>query len=67
MLNICGIEKEYDQLILSILSKLGPDYSIFVSTFHATRLVVAKWKIPSLNSFLDSLTIDPRFVIIFSS
>ena len=56
MLKQCGIEKAYDQLILSILSKLGPDYSVFVSTFHATRLVVPKWKMPSLNSFLDSLT-----------
>ena len=51
ILKKCGIEKEYDQLILSILSKLGPDYSVFVSTFHATRLVVPKWKMPSLNSF----------------
>ena len=56
ILKKCGIDKEYDQLILSILSKLGPDYSVFVSTFHATRLVVPKWKMPSLNSFLDSLT-----------
>ena len=35
---------------------MGPDYSVFVSTFHATRLDVPKWKMPSLNSFLDSLT-----------
>ena len=27
-----------------------------MSTFHATRLVVPKWKMPSLNYFLDSLT-----------
>ena len=27
-----------------------------MSTFHATRLVVPKWKMPSLNTFLDSLT-----------
>ena len=58
MLKQCGIEKEYDQLIISILSKLGPSYSVFVSTFHATRLVVPKWKMPSLNNFLDSLTKD---------
>ena len=56
ILKQCGIEKEYYQLILSILSKLGPDYSVFVSTFHATRLVVPKWKMPSLNSFLDYIT-----------
>ena len=67
ILKQCGIEKEDDQLILFILSKLGPDYSVFVSTFHATRLAVPKWKMPSLNSFLDSLTVDPRFVIIFGS
>ena len=58
MINQCGIEKEYDQLIISILSKLVPDYSVFVSIFHATRLVVPKWKIPSLNYFLDSITKD---------
>ena len=28
----------------------------FVSTFHATRLVVSNWKIPSLCTFFDSLT-----------
>ena len=28
---------------------------VFVSTFHATRLVVPKWKMPYLNYFLDSL------------
>ena len=55
MLKQCGIKKEDDQLILSILSKLGLDYSVFVSTFHATRLVVRKWK-TLLNYFLDSLT-----------
>ena len=52
----CGIDKKDDQLVLSILSKLGPDYSVFVSTFHDTRLDVPKWKMPSLNTFLDSLT-----------
>ena len=29
-----------------------------MSTFHAARLVVPKWKMPSLNYFLDSLTKD---------
>ena len=56
MLKKCWIDKEYYNLILSILSKLGLDYSPFVSIFHATRLVVPKWKMPSLNTFLDSLT-----------
>ena len=35
----CGIEKKDDQIILAILSNLGPDYSVFVSTFHATKLI----------------------------
>ena len=34
---------------------MGPDYSVFMSTFHATRLV-PKWKMPYLNTFIDSLT-----------
>ena len=35
----CWIEKKEDQLILSILSKLSLEYSVFLSTFHATRLL----------------------------
>ena len=34
----CGIEKKEEQLILPILSKLGPEYSVFVSTFHSSKL-----------------------------
>ena len=51
----CGIEKKEYQLILSILSKLSPKYSIFVSTFHATRISISNWKIPSLSTLFDSL------------
>ena len=50
------VEKEDDQLILSILSKLGPDYSIFVSTFHTGKLTTSNWKMPTLNAFIESLT-----------
>ena len=56
ILKHCGIDKKYDQLIISILSKLGLEYSVSVSTFHATRLIVSNWKIPSLCNFFDSLT-----------
>ena len=35
---------------------MGPKYSVFVSTFHATRLVISNWKMPSLSTFFDSLT-----------
>ena len=34
----CGIGKKEEQLVLSILSKLGPDYSVFFTAFHATKL-----------------------------
>ena len=50
----CDIDKEYEQLILAILSKLGPDYSVFVSTFHATKLTVRNWNMPSLAYFMES-------------
>ena len=51
----CGIEKKDEQLVLDILSKLGPDYSVFVSTFHATKLTVRNLKMPSLAEFMESL------------
>ena len=34
----CGIEKKEDQLVFTILSKLGPNDSVFFSTFYATKL-----------------------------
>ena len=51
----CGIEKKDDQLILSILSKLGPEYSMFVITFHSSKLTTRNWQMPSLASFMESL------------
>ena len=42
-------------MIISILSKLGLEYSVFVSTFHATRLAISNWKMSSLSTFFDSL------------
>jgi len=44
-------------MILSILSKLGLDYSIFVSTFYATRDALGtRFTIPSFDDFASSLT-----------
>ena len=51
-----GIEKKEDQLIVSILLKLGPKFSVFVSTFHSGKLTLGNWKMPSLASFMESLT-----------
>ena len=52
----CGIKKKNEQLVLAILSKLGPDYLVFVSTFHATKLTGRTWKMPKLAEFMESLT-----------
>ena len=56
LLKQCKVEKEDDQLILTILSKLGDDYLVFVSTFCAGNLTTPGWKIPTLNAFIESLT-----------
>ena len=50
------MEKEDDQLILAILSKLEADYSVFVSTFHVGKLTTPGWNILTLNSFIEYLT-----------
>ena len=41
---------------MAILSKLGPDYSVFFFTFHATKLTARAWKISKLVKFMESLT-----------
>ena len=41
---------------MAILSKLGPDYSVFFLTFHATKLTAQAWNIPKLTEFMESLT-----------
>ena len=52
----CGIDKKYYHIILFILSKLGPEYSIYVSTFHSSKITTRNWKMPVLAVFMDSLT-----------
>ena len=52
----CGIENKDEQLVLAILSKRVPKYSMFVSTFHAKMLISWMWKMPSLADFMESLT-----------
>jgi hypothetical protein len=55
-LNACGVNKKEDQLILSILSKLGSEYFVFVSSFQASKLTQETWKMPPLNDFIAALT-----------
>ena len=63
MIKHCGIDKKYYQLILSVLSKLGPEYLVFMPTFHATRVVVSNWKMSSLCTLFYSLTKEQEKLI----
>ena len=49
----CGIEEKDDHLILSVLSKMGPEYSVYVSTFHSSKLTTRNWKMPTLKDFME--------------
>jgi hypothetical protein len=58
-LKACGVDKsaEEKQMVLTILSKIGPEFSVFVSTFHTVIFASrATWKMPSLEDFIESLT-----------
>jgi len=57
----CGIDKskEESRQILSIMSKLGLKYYVFVSTFHSVRVATSKsYTMPSLKEFMESLTFE---------
>ena len=41
--------------MLSVLSKLGLEFSVFVSTFHSKRVFIPNWEMPSLDDFVESL------------
>jgi hypothetical protein len=59
ILEYCGIvkSKQEDQLILTILAKLGLEYVFYVSTFHFGRyLLGSKWNMTTMEKFIDSLT-----------
>jgi hypothetical protein len=58
-LKACGVDKstKEKQMVLTILSKLGPELFVFVSTFHTVIFTSgATWKMPSLEDFIESLT-----------
>jgi hypothetical protein len=59
ILGECGIDKstQENQLILTILAKLGPEYAVYVSNFHSGRcLFGTNWKMPMLARFIKYLT-----------
>ena len=44
-------------MVLTILSKLAPEFSVFISTFHTIKFTSgATQKMPSLEDFIESLT-----------
>jgi hypothetical protein len=44
-------------MVLTILSKNFPEYSVFVSTFHSIIFSFGStWMMPSLEAFIESLT-----------
>ena len=59
LLEGCTVKKEDGSLIYSILAKLGPTYSVFVSTFHSTREALISqgtaYKPPSFDAFCNYL------------
>ena len=59
ILGECGIEKstQEKQLILTILSKIGPEYALYVYNFHSgIYLFGTNLKMPTLAQFIESLT-----------
>jgi hypothetical protein len=44
-------------MVLTILSNIGPEFSLFISTFHTIIFTSgATWNMPSLEDFIESLT-----------
>jgi hypothetical protein len=64
-LKACRVDKsEEKQMVLTILSKLGLEYSVFVYTFHSVRLASgATWKMLSLEAFIESLMQEQTKII----
>ena len=54
----CGLERKDENIVLSALSNLGSEYSVFFFTFHSGRNSIPNWKLPYLDSFVESLIQD---------
>jgi hypothetical protein len=62
----CVIDKsaQEKQLILTILSKLGLEYDVYVSNFHYGRcLFGTNWKMPMMAQSIESLTQEKTKII----
>ena len=52
----CGIKQKEEKLVLTILSNIGLESLVFVSTFYANKLIGRTWNILKLVEFMESLT-----------
>ena len=52
---------------MAILSNIGPNYSVFFLTFHATKLTARAWKMPNLAEFMESLTHEQDKLVIMGT
>ena len=59
----CETERKDEKNFFSILEKIGSKYSIFVSIFHSKQEGFPGWKIPSLDSFSESLIKEQQKLI----
>jgi hypothetical protein len=58
-LKSCEVDKskEEKQMVITIISKTSPEFSVFISTFHIVIFTSrATWKMPSFEDFIESLT-----------
>jgi hypothetical protein len=56
--------KEEKQMVLTIFSKIGPELSVFVSTFHSIIFASRTTKnMPSLEDFIESMTQEKTKII----
>jgi hypothetical protein len=62
----CGIHKSTQEkkIIQTMLSKLEPEYVVYVSNFHSgICLFGANWKMPTMAQFIESLTQEQKKLI----
>ena len=52
---------------MTILSKIVHDYSMFVSTFYATKLISRTWNMTKLVEFMESLTQEKDKLVMMST
>jgi hypothetical protein len=65
-LKACRVDKlkEEKKMVVIVLSKLGLELSVFISTFHIVKFTSgATWKMPSLEEFIESMTQEQNKLI----